>query len=241
MGHLTKRSQADFLQSILVTALFSITLAMAPEVGAQGKGSSSSGPSGASVSDSSSTANHGNAVSGSNQKPGGYPGSSDANAFSNGPRGTSSSRQGYLGGRNTEALPSPITVTTLVAIQFRNCPDDGVPPTPSQARLSGENNERIYIVAQYLAQGLDESSSSPHVLLANFQEELEKPIPDLTLAGTYLGITSEVPVTPNLVSEVSASLCVPVTSTMAESIASVAEAQRWRLKVERPGEPRTEK
>ena len=100
--------------------------------------------------------------------------------------------------------------------------------------MSGNNSGRINAVARYLSQRQTaQGSSTVRYLLADMQEELEKPKPDLTLAATYLGIASGVPVTPTLVAEVSESLCSPVSQSMAEAIAPVAETQRKRILLER--------
>ncbi|NDG63938.1 MAG: hypothetical protein EBY29_10805, partial [Planctomycetes bacterium] len=152
-------SPADFSRSFFVAVLFSIAVAMAPDVGAQGKGGSGSS-NGAVGGGASSAANRGGAGGVSNPNPGGDPNSAGGPAFSNGPQGTASSRAGYLGGRNAEPVTPQTTVATLAANQFSSCPIGRAPSSRSQARLSGENNERIGIVAQYLTQGRDESGSS---------------------------------------------------------------------------------
>jgi len=126
-------------------------------------------------------------------------------------------------------LPPGTTILTLTMTQFGNCPKVNEVSNP-QARMNGNNMGRISTVAHYLAQGqAAQSGSTARYLLADMQEELEKSKPDLTLAATYLGIASGVPVTPALVSEVSASLCSPVSQGVAEAIAPAAEAQRQRL------------
>jgi hypothetical protein len=59
-----------------------------------------------------------------------------------------------------------------------------------------------------------------------FQEELQKPSPNPTLAGAYLGIVAKQPVTPEMVQKVGATLCVSVSTPQADAIAAAAEDQR---------------
>lgn len=66
---------------------------------------------------------------------------------------------------------------------------------------------------------------SPY-LLANFQAEVTKAKPDMLLAGTYLGLVAEQPVTPEAVKKVCWRMCAPVGGDAAEQIAQVAENQR---------------
>ncbi len=73
------------------------------------------------------------------------------------------------------------------------------------------------------------AGSTARYLLADLREELAKPKPDLTLAGTYLGIASAMPVTPALVADIGNSLCAPVSEHAAQTIARVAEAQQRKL------------
>jgi IMP cyclohydrolase len=99
--------------------------------------------------------------------------------------------------------------------------------------MSGSNGDRVEAVAQYLSHGAPHREATARNLVANLQDELEKPRPDLTLVGTYLGLASRTPVTSNLVEDVSASLCAPVTGSAAQQIAEVAEAQREKLRADR--------
>lgn len=231
-----KHSQpSPFARQMLVAALCAAAVMLAPEVGAQGKNGSAQGPSAGTIGGGvSGASNRGGAAGVSNPSPGGSPSSLGGPTQSSGPQSTETSRSGYLGGRTTEPVtpppptPQPPGTLTLTVAQFGKCPTLGGISNP-QARMSGNNSGRINAVAQYLNQGQAAQNATTHYLLADMQEELEKPRPDLTLAATYLGIASGVPVTAALVSEVSESLCSPVPRNVAEAIAPAAEAQRQRL------------
>jgi len=234
-----KRLQAT--RPLFAFALFAAALALAPNVGAQGKNNSGAlGPAGGTVGGGASGAsNRGGAAGVSNPSPGGSASTLGGPTQNNGPRSTETSRPGYLGGRTTDPTDPvtpptqpPGTTTTTVTLnvtQFGKCSKVSAAASP-QDRMSGNNSGRIDAVAQYLTQQQPtQNPSTVRYLLADMQEELEKPQPDLTLAATYLGLASGQPVTPALVSEVSASLCAPVSQGMAEAIAPAAEAQRTRL------------
>jgi hypothetical protein len=239
MPNRNKHSQPSHVsRQMVVAALCAAAIVMAPEVGAQGKNGSALGPSGGAIGGGvSGASNRGGAAGVSNPSPGGSPSSLGGPAQSSGPQSTETSRSGYLGGRATEPLTPPpppppgTTILTLTVTQFGKCPTISGNANP-QARISGDNSGRINTVANYLSQG-QASNATAHYLLADMQEELEKPKPDLTLAATYLGIASGMPVTPALVSDVSASLCSPVSPSVAEAIAPAAEAQRQRLLIGR--------
>ena len=121
------------------------------------------------------------------------------------------------------------TITEYNATLFGECPTPTVAASPRQ-RMSGNNEGRIEAVARYLARRPGANDSTARYLIANMQEELEKPQPDLTLIGTYFGIASRTRVTQGLVEDVSASLCAPVAGSAAQSIAEIAEAQRVKLR-----------
>lgn len=236
MPNRNKHSQPSHVsRQMVVAALCAAAVVLAPEVGAQGKNGSALGPSGGAIGGGvSGASNRGGAAGVSNPSPGGSPSSLGGPAQSSGPQSTETSRSGYLGGRATEPVtpppptPQPPGTLTLTVAQFGKCPTLSGGNSP-QARMSGNNNGRINAVAHYLTQGqARQTNATTHYLLADMQEELEKPQPDVTLAATYLGIAAGVPVTPALVSEVSESLCSPVSRSMAEAIAPIAETQRQR-------------
>jgi len=207
-------------------ALVAAAVAIAFDAGAQGGNGGSTGPSAGTLGgDVSGAVNRGGAGGVSNPSPGGEPASVGGPQQSSGPQGTETSRPGYMGGRETTPvtpppLPPGTTITTLVGTRFGDC----------AARAASANMDRIGTVAQYLSHPAQaHASSTARYLLADLQEELAKPQPDLTLAGTYLGIASAMPVTPALVADVSNSLCASVSEHAAQRIARVAEAQRGKL------------
>jgi len=242
------RLRITFWSGTLLGLLMAAVLALTPAYAQQSKsGSGALGPSAGSVGGGSSGAsNRGGAEGVSNPSPGGAPSNLGGPGLSSGPRGTETSRPGYLGGRSADAEPPvppppppPLpgdtvnpTLSEYTVQQFGHCPVPGAPATPQQ-RVSGGNGDRVEAVAQYLSHGAPHRNASARNLVANLQEELEKPRLDLTLAGTYLGLASRTPVTSNLVEDVSASLCAPVTGRAAQQVAEVAEAQRAKLRADR--------
>lgn len=183
-----------------------------------------------------SAANRGGAGGISNPEPGGgQPGAGDPRN-SAGPAGTSTSRSGYLGGREAEQPGGDTSVTVLVpggAIE-PSCHDanpGGLTPT---ARLSGPNIGRINQARALVgAVGRAPNTRSSRYLLASLQEELSKRQPDLELAATYLGMAATEAVTPELAMRASQILCVPVTSAQAASMSTIAESQRLRMQAGR--------
>jgi hypothetical protein len=215
----------NLAKRLSTAALVAAALALAVDAGAQGRSNGQTGPSGGTLGGGvSGAANRGGAVGISNPSPGGEPASLGGPQQSSGPQGTEASRAGYAGGRETAPvtpppLPPGTTIATLVESRFGDC----------SARASGANMDRIGTVAQYLAHPAQAHESTARYLLADLQEELGKPSPDLTLAGTYLGIASAVPLTAALVADVGNSLCAPVSEHAAQTIARVAETQRRKL------------
>lgn len=211
---------------IVTAALAAGALTLALDLGAQSRSGGPTGPSaGTFGGGASGAANRGGAAGVSNPAPGSGPASIGSPQQSSGPRGSEETRAGYLGGRDPApvvppSLPPGSTINTLVVNQFGEC----------SAQAGGANADRINTVAQYLSHPRHaQSSPSARYLLADLQQELAKPQPDLTLAGTYLGIASAMPVTPALVADVGHSLCAPVSEHAAQTIARVAEEQRLKL------------
>lgn len=223
--------------SILIA--LAVTFAYGADAGAQTKrGNSVGAPSGAVGGGATGASNRGGAGGISNPSPGGGSASSGDPGSSNGPQGTETSRAGYLGGRSTDTVnpppPGTTTITSVTVAQFGRCPTPGG-TLSAQARMSGSNIDRIETVSRYLTRGpkRDGSANNATYLLADLQEELQKPKPDLTLAGTYLGIVAKTAVTPSLAADVSESLCSPISENAAELVAKIAEAQRRKLAQER--------
>ena len=95
-------------------------------------------------------------------------------------------------------------------------------------RLAGRNLGRFRQVQSLLAPER-KLPGSAILLLANYQTELEKKNPNAVLAGTYLGMVAQVPVTPELISKASSMMCVIPPSDQRDRIANVAEEQRITL------------
>jgi len=97
------------------------------------------------------------------------------------------------------------------------------------ARFSKSNMERGHEVQRVL----QSDATSPddeyreHALLASFQQEMLKPEPDPTVAGTYLGLIAHTEVTPALIEDVCFHMCVPSGDAITlEELASNAEVVR---------------
>jgi hypothetical protein len=103
-----------------------------------------------------------------------------------------------------------------------------------KARMNGKNLKRLNIAGSYLAPAVTEEkiqkSGSPRRNIANYQEELEKAAPDLTVAGIYLGLVAGIPVTPVVVKKVNTVLCVNTDEKQTGVIAEIAEIQRRSMK-----------
>lgn len=94
-------------------------------------------------------------------------------------------------------------------------------------RLSGKNLERLRVAQAELAPGFaPETVKTGLYLLADYQEELEKRQPDITLAASYLALASTVPVTAARYRDVNALLCISATKVTATSIQKLAESLR---------------
>jgi len=244
---------------MMLATIVGAALLLAPVHAQQPKnGGGALGPASGTVGGGATgAANPGGASGTSNPSPGGTPSTLGSPGQSAGPRGTETSRPGYLGGRTADAeppIPPPpppgpgevvtitdynaaappaqggaATITEYNATLFGDCPTPTVAASP-QRRMSGSNEGRIEAVARYLTHRAGAKDATVRYLVANIQEELEKQKLDLALIGTYFGIASRSRVTQGLVEDVSASLCAPVTGSAAMSIAEVAEAQRVKLR-----------
>lgn len=106
------------------------------------------------------------------------------------------------------------------------CDDVGAGIT-AQAQFSRANLARMSAVFALIAPDAAAAGETPSPwLLANFQSELLKSKPDPLLAGTYLGLVANEPVTPEVVKQAGWRMCAPVGGDQAEAIAQVAEGQR---------------
>ncbi len=105
--------------------------------------------------------------------------------------------------------------------------DDVSGAMSSAAAFSGRNVQRATAARAILApEDVAEGAVPSPYLLVSFQEEVQKPKPDVLVAGTYLGLMAKVPVTEEIVKQVAWRMCVPLDEANAESIAANAEVQR---------------
>lgn len=205
------------------------------------------GPSQGTVGGGVAGSNRGGAGGVSNPDPGGSAGSFGSPGSSSGPNATSNVRPGYLGGRVQETVPggddptdpgviNPLATDTATARQLGQCDLSATRGLTPEQRIAGWNGRRLQYGSSMIASKAEgRYRGSRYVMLASYQEELGKGRPDAVLAGTYLGIAAETPVTVRAVSELSDALCVPVSADLAERIAIIAEAQRQKLESE--GQP----
>lgn len=223
---------------------------MAADRGAQlSAGGGSLGPSRGTVgAGASGASNIGGAGGVSNPVPGGMSGPVANSLTGEGAANTENTRPGYLGGRETSAEGGGST-TTVIIDQHADVTTGGtvasqillgaagtrcnaVEPWNFTAidRLSGANLARLEEAGALLAPADSrEYAASLRFVLASLQEELGKDAPDVLLASTYLGVSAAVPLTANLVEQLSHSLCTPIGKEEASQIAAIAESQRLRL------------
>ena len=152
----------------------------------------------------------------------------------------SNERAGYLHGR---AVPEPGTnpddgasggsATDAATSSFQNTSDscrDFVPATQGlSARMERRNVARFRRAESMMEKGARQGGDADY-LIASYQEELAKPEPDLLLAGTYLGLVSNEPMTASTIERLSQALCVPVSHEQALGIARAAEGQRRSMR-----------
>jgi hypothetical protein len=214
-------------------------LALAPALAqqsGQGRAPVAGGAQGTVGGGASGGVNVGGAGGVSNPSPGGSSPDAGGPRERDGPNETATQRSGYLGGRTTESdgggggtvVPVPVPATRIGSgVNCHEANPSGMTPT---ARLSSGNVVRIDSAQAALhGAGSAVSGDSGRYLMASLQEELAKAAPDLSLAGTYVGMTARQPVTPEMVLSVSEVLCVPLNRAQAASISAVAEDQRRQL------------
>jgi len=226
-------------QRFSVAPLIVLAIMFSADAGAQAKSGNSVGaPSG--VGGATGAASRGGAGGVSNPSPGGSPAVAGEPRSSSGPQTTATSRPGYLGGRSTDlgtvvvnptvTLPPGTTITGITTAQFGKCPTPGTSALSAQARISGDNLGRVETVSKYVTRGAkQDGNTTATYLLVDLQEELQKAKPDLTLAGTYLGLVATTAITPSLATDIGESLCAPMSGNAAELVARIAEAQRRKL------------
>jgi len=117
--------------------------------------------------------------------------------------------------------------STTASLQSLARCDDVSGTMPSAQSLSGRNVQRATAARAILAPAdVADGTVPPPYLLISFQEELQKAKPDTLVAGTYLGLVADVPVTREIVKQVAWRMCVPLEDAGASAIADAAEVQR---------------
>jgi len=115
-------------------------------------------------------------------------------------------------------------------LQLGRCDVSATRGLKPEQRMVGSNGRRLqYGSSMITSKTAGRYRTSRHVMLAGYQEELGKSKPDAVLAGTYLGIVADTPVTARTVAELNHALCVQVSEDLMERIATIAEAQRQKL------------
>ena len=211
-----------------------LATAMAPDSGFAASGSAGGSVKGA----PRSSGGAGTVQGGPSVSPGGVGGIGS----SYGPGSTSSERAGYLHGRTLlEPEPPPDDGSsddgtpdggtaggTTVPQQVNNlngCNDFVTTDTTLSARLDSSNLARFRRAESLMKKGGERAGEADY-LMASYQEELNKPKPDLLLAGTYLGLVAGAPMTAATIQHISRVLCVPISHDQALGIARAAEGQR---------------
>ncbi len=110
------------------------------------------------------------------------------------------------------------------------CADYRLGALSEQERMHGTNLMRLRAAENELAPGFAPGSATTGLrLLADYQEELGKAHPDVSVAASYLAQVSTVPITATRYLRVNALLCVSTTRALAQKIETGAEAQRERM------------
>ncbi len=110
------------------------------------------------------------------------------------------------------------------------CEDYRATDLSDQDRLRGSNLMRLRAAQSELAPGFAPGTATTGLrLLAAYQEELGKVRPNASLAASYLGQVSTVPISAARYLRVNALLCVSTTRALAEKIEADAEAQRLQM------------
>jgi len=97
-------------------------------------------------------------------------------------------------------------------------------------RLRGRNRERLAGAQSELAPGFVPGRSETGIrLLANYQEEMEKPRPDRVLAASYLALASARSISAVVVERINGLLCVTASRAVMEVVVQNAEGLRQEL------------
>ena len=219
--------------SVFARAALALVVLGALALPAQAQYGAGRSPGGGNAGDvgggASGAANRGGAGGVANPEPGGFRPDGGEPRESAGPNSQTGRRAGYLGGRTPADDGSGGTGSTVqmpAGASDAYCHDVSPAGMTPSARLSAPNVERLDLAGS--AMGAAPGESARRYLLANLQDELSRPAPDLQLAAAYVGIAASGPVTPEMVQRVSELLCVPLQGDQARRLSAIAEAQRLR-------------
>jgi len=151
---------------------------------------------------------------GGDEPPGGDDTTGDDTASSDVPSGTG-------GSDLTDAAASSYGAS---------CTADTARELSFDQRFESDNLVRLYVAGAYLApvvtQAKLDGTGSPLLNLAYYQAAAAQTKPDLLLAGTYLGLVTERPMTESVVERVNRVLCLSLTRSQAANVARISEGQR---------------
>ncbi|OJY72285.1 MAG: hypothetical protein BGP12_12120 [Rhodospirillales bacterium 70-18] len=127
-----------------------------------------------------------------------------------------------IGGTAHGSTP-PLTAATW-------CADYRPGALGARQRLEGENLTRLQATQAFLAPGFAAGQSRTGIaMLADYQEEMDRPHPDREAAAAYLATASTVHITLDVVGMVNRTLCVAAGQATAQAIATAAEAARAEM------------
>lgn len=114
------------------------------------------------------------------------------------------------------------------------CADYKVSTTKMSKRVTGKNLLRLDAARQIIAPKIDiddaKKKGFPLYNLAMYQEVFESRNPDTMLAGTYLGLATNIKVTRDVVNQINEILCIKGNDTANQRTATVAEEQRISMR-----------
>jgi hypothetical protein len=104
------------------------------------------------------------------------------------------------------------------------------PDVPARQRLQDGNRLRLEAAQALMTPGFGARGRvSGLILLADYQEEMERLRPDREAAALYLASASTVPVTLGMLQAVNSTLCVAASPATAQAISTLAEAARVEM------------
>lgn len=119
-------------------------------------------------------------------------------------------------------------VTQVSSRASAGCTDYRLNQTALQ-RLQADNLQRLQAAQSLVAPGFVTHRRDGLRLLAEYQEEMERMVPNRNTAAAYLAAASTVPVTLSLVQALNTTLCVAASLATAEAVVTQAEALRIEM------------